>query len=220
MKQLFDLYCSKLDGLKSLHNTLGPSENYDGPFLMCEPPINFKELENRLLIIGQETNGWSGDLIVDSVDTIRKNMDLYRAFGYGEKYNSTFFQYARNIARSVSGQQIFMWTNLNKFGKASGAGRPCKNVIDNETSHFNILIDEIQIVDPTNIVFLTGPNYDDLIIDRIHGSKIEAVGGFTLREFARVFIPTIKAQAYRLYHPGYGNRISKRYLECIHHLTR
>jgi len=221
MNTLFDLYCSNLQGLKSFHSDLGTLENYDGPFLMCEPPSIYKNSNKRLLIIGQETNGWSGDLVVNSMDTIRRNVELYSEFNFGENYNSLFFQYARRIALKITGEDFFMWSNLNKFGKGTDSiGRPSQNVTSAETVHFNILVDEIRVVDPTCIVFLTGPKYDDLLVDRLRGARLEEIDGFGLRQFARVIAPGIELPIFRMYHPGYGNRISEKYAECINYISQ
>jgi hypothetical protein len=202
---LLELYRSHLDGLMAFGEEVG-DEDCDGPFLMAEPSLEFQEAEHRLLVVGQETNGWVGGFGGSSEADIDHCLDTFKKFNFGERYRNLFFPYARELASELTGGTHWMWSNLFKFGKASGKGAPSGKVNELELKHFNVLQEEIKIVNPTCVVFMTGPNYDHILEQRIPDSAFNEMGGFTLRQLARVSSDSLPEASYRIYHPGYGNR--------------
>lgn len=205
-----DVYCRRINNLLKLQACL-EKEDCDGPFLMSEPSDAFKNGKIRLLLIGQETNGWHGDLKIE-IDEI---LDLYTKFGFGKNYNKPFFQYARSIAKKITGTEEFMWTNIFKFGRATGKGTPNSKVNAIELEYFNIICEEIEYLKPDCIVFLTGPNYDRYISERINDANFNSVSNYILRHFAKITSNYLPHHTYRIYHPGYGNRIKSNYDQHI-----
>jgi hypothetical protein len=65
---------------------------------------------------------------------------------------------------------------------------------------------EIRILNPTHVVFFTGPNYDTVLRDEFPGLELRAVDGRPDREFAKAIHPTLPGYAVRTYHPGYLRR--------------
>ena len=65
---------------------------------------------------------------------------------------------------------------------------------------------ELNALQPTLIVFVTGPHYDAYLSDEFDGTSFEALGTYKPRVVAKVTSPALCAPAYRTYHPGYLNR--------------
>lgn len=212
---LLDLYASHAAGLRSINQELTDADNYDGPFLMDMPTEAFRCSTHRLLIIGQETNGWIGHRRINDEAGLRENMVLYRQFDFGRTYNTTWFRYARSIAGQVVGEATYMWTNIHKYGRASGSGTPSAVVRQAEVCHFNVLAEEIRLIDPTCVIFMSGPRYDTFIRDRLPDAELFPVDGFTYRQIARVSSASLPQVSYRIYHPGYGNRVKLLYDRTI-----
>jgi hypothetical protein len=202
---LFELYRSHSNGLTAFGEEVG-DEDYDGPFLMSEAFPNFLEREHRLLVVGQETNGWHGGFAGSSEAEIRQAGSKYAGFKFGEGYSNLFFPYARELASRLTGAEIWMWTNLFKFGKESGKGAPSDRVNELELKHFDVLRGEIGAIAPTCVVFMTGPNYDHFLRQRIPDVTFSEMEEFTLRQLAKLSSEFLPEASYRIYHPGYGNR--------------
>ncbi len=173
---------------------------------MAEPSADFRKREHRLLIVGQETNGWHGGFLGSEESEIRQSFSKYRDFNFGENYRNLFFPYARELASKLTGAEIWMWSNLLKFGKDSGKGAPSDRVNQLELKHFDVLRGEIRAIAPTCVVFMPGPNYDHFLRQRIPDVTFSEMQGFTMRQLAKLSSEFLPEASYRIYHPGYGNR--------------
>jgi hypothetical protein len=71
-----------------------------------------------------------------------------------------------------------------------------------ERECFPVIPEEIRIIKPNVIVFLTGPNYDNVIGDNFGKVSYSDVPSFTQQRLAKVSIPDVDF-AFRTYHPGY-----------------
>jgi hypothetical protein len=215
--KLLKLYESKINGLSSLNRELVDFGDYDGPFLMSPPCEDYRNSKKRLLVVGQETNGWVGERRANGLDDIHKNMQVYKDFDFGGARfkNSNFFRYMTYSAEQITDKNIFMWTNVLKFGKKSGRGTPSEKVIAAERKFFNVLIDEIKIIDPTCVLFVSGPNYDSRIQKMIPDAEFLEVEGFGIRQIAKIKSVHLPMVSYRIYHPGYGNRKKDLYKRTI-----
>lgn len=205
-KNLLELYRSRLDGLRAFASSMDENDDCDGPFVMAEPSSDFSRSRHRLLVVGQETNGWIGYVCGGSESDLDHNLDTYRQFNFGEKYSNIFFRYTNELAEDLVGSNLWMWSNLFKFGKASGKGAPSAKINELELEHFDVLREEIRLINPTCVVFMTGPNYDHFLCQRIPDATFSEMGDFNLRQMARVASSSLPQASYRIYHPGYGNR--------------
>lgn len=120
-------------------------------------------------------------------------------------------------------RSYFVWAEIRKFSYWKPVKKPIvykkpssrlnnkvQNLIDTK---FNILEDEIRIINPDIVLFLTGPNYDDYIRTQLDGVKFYELenSGYKKRQFARVEHPVLEGRkAFRVYHPGYLNRIKRK----------
>ena len=82
-----------------------------------------------------------------------------------------------------------------------------------------IILKEIEILKPQFIVFFTGPDeYDKVLDDVFSKPKRKSIGNFNERHLCEIEIPDIK-KAIRTYHPNYlfrtGNENVNKYYDCI-----
>jgi hypothetical protein len=98
----------------------------------------------------------------------------------------------------------YVWNNIVKIGKVreAGPGRPPKNIYDAERKFFHVIPDEVKILKPDIILFLTGPDYDDAIRDNFGETVYSPVPPYSERQLAKLSIPSI-GFAFRTYHPNY-----------------
>jgi hypothetical protein len=81
-------------------------------------------------------------------------------------------------------------------------GFPPDYIYEIERQYFHIIPEELKILDPNVVLFLTGPNYDSIIKDNFGELKYEALPNSTERQLSRVALPNVR-YAYRTYHPNY-----------------
>ena len=133
----------------------------------------------RIMIFGRETNNWNSpdiptyDFKISSSDDIANQVnaiqDIYNAYCYfddspksrftknGPKlFEKTF----RNILQKEE-NACFIWNNICKIGRGNaGTGRACGiapyKIHEAEMELFNVVPDEIDIIRPNILVFLTG----------------------------------------------------------------
>jgi hypothetical protein len=68
------------------------------------------------------------------------------------------------------------------------------------------LREEIRILKPTHVVFLTGPRYDIVLQNEFEGLELLAVDERPCRPFARALHKDLPGYAIRTYHPSYLRR--------------
>jgi hypothetical protein len=109
-KELLELYTKRHLDLKSILEKF-PEDDLAGPFLMSPNPDYYNQ-PNRLLIIGQQTNGWS-----NQIDNLKKQMQQYEDFNVGKEYHaSPFWNITRKVEMALDNKPYSCaWTNLNKF---------------------------------------------------------------------------------------------------------
>ncbi|MDD3771842.1 MAG: hypothetical protein PHC38_04205, partial [Weeksellaceae bacterium] len=90
-----------------------------------------------------------------------------------------------------------------------------------EKDSFNVIKAEIEILKPHLIIFLTGPNYDGIINDRLSIVKYKKIDGFNERQLAGIEMDSVKC-ALRTYHPNYLWRhgINTYYEAMIDHINK
>lgn len=166
------LYESRWD--KLIHNGKGKGAAHP---LLIKVADEYDSSDYKIMIFGQETYGWHGDLGDGNID-IEGLMKDYKGFFYGEnagrerlkKKNKRAFFNRRNFKFfqeeiKVDGKKIaFIWNNLAKIGnsqnsKHKGKGRQTKQIKDIEKEYFNLLDDELNILDPDIVIFRTGNRY-------------------------------------------------------------
>ena len=208
-EQLNDLYRNNLGNLMEMYSVLDGQKifHYVGPLLIYCWEERYLSSKYRLMIIGQETNGWYDSYVINS-ETLWEDIAKYKSFRLGEfKQNSPFWRYAHEFNKRVNGVDDlnFIWCNINKFG-VDGRGRASPLVTNSENCYFNLLSEELAILRPEVCLFLTGPNYDDDIRHKLCDVQFEEFKDFDIRKVAKLKSSFLPSKSYRTYHPGYGNR--------------
>jgi hypothetical protein len=138
-------------------------------------------------------------------------MCKYKDFALGAEYvKSPYWKYVHEInAHFNQGKKKnFLAANVSKF---CAGGAPLDWETHKESvSHFDCLREEIKILNPDVIIFLSGPNYDDKIKIQFNEELeftplFEEIG---VRELARIKSAGLPVRTYRTYHPGYLQRSS------------
>jgi len=197
------------------------------PPLLMKLPENWFEYGKRILVVGQETQGWKKeDLNINSFsdfrkmpDSIAKLQDAYVHFRFAKskanRRNSPFWRAFREIRErcdSNSCSEEFetnvLWTNLYKCDNdkkswySKNSARARQSV---EKALQGVLLKEIDVLKPTGIIFFTGPRYDDYLNRSLNGNvSISPMDDrFPPRQLAKLCVNGLSILAFRTYHPNY-----------------
>lgn len=166
----------------------------------------YETAKRRLLIVGQETHSWYG-MIEDLKGTpnpVETMQLIYQKFDLGRSYHRSLFcrlthQIQQQLAPSVP-PDGFMWSNL--FPCDEKKTTPTREVADTLRG-FRVLPNEIAILCPHVVIFLTGPNYDYTIKDLFPSCKFDQlVSEISNRELARIGHKDLPPLTFRTYHPS------------------
>lgn len=194
--QFLELYQRHHSAFKSVLEQ-HPGEDMAGPHLIS-PNALYEKQPYRLLIIGQETGGWSYH-----VEDLERQMKEYEMFNLGEHYYpSPFWNITRKVERILGNEPYSCaWANVSKFdhnnGRASGKVEASIASLD------WLLREEIAILQPAVCLFYTGPAFDHRVRGIFPGVEYEEVAGQASRQMARLRHPDLPHHSYRSYHPNY-----------------
>jgi len=190
------------------------------PLLMNMPAEDaWQNNRRRILFVGQESlNCWGEDVynkLFDTADTpqfIDALMGKYKDFNFSagnHRYaNSPFWRTFRQLGDPAKGE--ILWSNIFKFDYKGGAVLRRKDdpapTSEIYRAQNTLLSEEIRLLQPTAIIFFTGPFYDEAIISEFPDVKIEAFGPEKVRAFAKLSSAQLTMPAFRLYHPNYLSR--------------
>lgn len=188
--------------------------------LLVELPPAYAQGQHRLMVVGQETNGWRGHLWKrlqaapgEVVDPIAELLGSYRGFERGRHYRSTpFWRCAHQIQRLLNPTADlygFLWSNLLKVDQ--GKNRPSR-AVEGAILRHRLLPTEVELAAPSVVVFFTGPEYDEVLRKTFPGAALELVPHEKPRLLARVRHEALPQHSYRTYHPGYLVRARKRHV--------
>lgn len=172
--------------------------------LLVEAPAEYAQSKTRLMVVGQQTFGYEGDLGAGlGEDPVAHLLGVYREFDLGGGHRSSPFWQAAHALHDLLNPQGpmggFLWSNLIKVDQ--GNYRPEPDVEVASRRLFNVLPGEVAILQPDVIVFFTGPGYDGALCRVFNGAKLEACGGHEVEDLARVEHPGLPVRTYRTHHP-------------------
>jgi len=149
MNTLRDLYQTHLNRIADFVQSF-PDEGLQGPLLM-DPAAYFRQ-QTKLLVIGQETGGW-----LDDYNDIDAQLDLYRKFNLGDKWQGPFWNITRKVESALGIERCSCaWTNLNRFDHD---GEPPTGAVLEAMPALDFLVrEEIQILRPTFVYFIPTAN--------------------------------------------------------------
>lgn len=208
--KLKELYVSKMEDLKSplleYNSSHSDSEKATNP-LLIKVNEGWENADFKIMIIGQETNGWCHECgeNQDFTPNIEKSLEVYEKFYLKQNgYRSPFWNEFRRIKRSLSSDKKieFCWNNVIKIGRVGIGNSPKINEIKEE--YFNVLLKEIEILKPNIIILFTGPNYDNHVEKYIGKNKIIPISNFTINELSNVEFENLNLiLCLKTYHPNY-----------------
>jgi hypothetical protein len=195
------------------------------PFLVkCLP--SYRKANKKVLFVGQETIGWDsfretlntfkcGNGEEDREEIIQYLQWMYEDLRYHRKWDYTpFWKGMRRLYRSIAiddGDDGFLHTELVRFDL--NQKRPPEHVENLLQKEYNVLPMEIRALNPDVVIFLTGPDYDDRLIETFINAyatgnqlEFESIDGFKKNELTRLSHPALPFHTYRTYHPGYSLR--------------
>jgi hypothetical protein len=172
--------------------------NMEGPFLIAPSDLYWAS-EVKVAFVGQETHGWP------SVEDNRMQMQEYLDFNLGEKYYaSPFWSVIRKLELSLTDSNYSSaWLNLNRFDQAGGVPSGENKEVLSKLDY--LLIEELKIISPDIVIFLTGPSYDSRLFKLLPGS-MQVVGDLNERQLCRLNSDVLPANLFRTYHPNYLRR--------------
>ena len=219
-QKLLKLFESKWEAVNKVYDALQEEEEWAVLHLVCVPP-NYEKMKYKILIVGQENNGYG-------YETEPKKSMLFTLDFQSNRYydNAPFFSFPYSFCASIndcdnekySKKSYLAWVNLKEFSFETSSKKPlnekAQNIIDNE---YNILEEEIKIINPDIVLFLTGPYYDYYIEKQLKGVEFKTVENYGIRQFARVEHEALPKNSFRIYHPVYLRRrgLENNYLEKL-----
>ncbi|TXJ31488.1 hypothetical protein EPJ69_07585 [Brachyspira aalborgi] len=219
-QKLLKLFESKWEAVNKVYDALQEEEEWAVLHLACVPP-NYEKMKYKILIVGQENNGYGYET------EPKKSMLFTLDFQNGRYYdNAPFFSFPYSFCASIndcdnekySKKSYLAWVNLKEFSFETSSKKPlnekAQNIIDNE---YNILEEEIKIINPDIVLFLTGPYYDYYIEKQLKGVEFKTIENYGIRQFARVEHKSLPKNSFRIYHPVYLRRrgLENNYLEKL-----
>lgn len=205
-------YESLAEELNSANEELEEENNYEergtNPLLLMVDE-NFVNADLKIMFFGQETNFWLAERNDGAfLGEIQPVIDLYKGFyleGYCYKYGGQFWngisKFKKLINAKIPDKRIgFIWNNVVKIGKCD-KGFP-HEINDIAIKHFNVIFEEIKIVQPDIMVFMSGPNYDHEIKKILGEYKTTQIGSFSKRQLCKMEFENLPTSI-RTYHPNY-----------------
>jgi len=181
-------------------------------------PNEFEKSNIKVMIFGQENNGWEGTFN----GNLEHSLDTYSNFYGGGYYNyrgqfNNHFNLLVNLLKKHFGNKSIglFWSNVIKVGKSDAKNKPPEYILNATINEFNVLEGEIEIIKPDIILFLSGPDYDNHIRSQINGLKIKNYKDYNPRQVVKFEIPNVK-YAFRTYHPNKMNFLGKKYYNKIY----
>ena len=174
------------------------SDGMHGPFLVA-PNEEYWSSKIKVAFVGQETRGWASALDIQS------QMDDYSEFALGKNYYaSPFWNVIRKFEKALTGtSHSSAWLNLNRYDQEKKRPTESNRLVLAELDF--LLLEELKILAPDMVIFLTGPSYD-LRINRLLQATQLPIKGFSPRQLCRVDSSVLKSRLVRTYHPNYLRR--------------
>lgn len=168
-----------------------------GPILIS-PPQKYIQQKKKLLIIGSDSSGWS-EILPD----IQSGIEQYKAHKLGRgKKNSPFWELTRKMEKAFGvPKYASIWVNMNKFDISNALSYTL--FIPEMTECDYLLLEEIKILEPDMVIFLTNYINDFRICNAFEGVQFNEELGFKINDLAKLDHVCLPEETYRTYHPNY-----------------
>ncbi len=165
-KQLEEIYSKYWAGFIENGSTI-TSVIPTNPLLLKVDEEEFEKSDIKVMIFGQETWGWH-----EFSTPIEEGMNKYESFFIKENFykrhkKSAFWKafkfFKSNLKRHFDDKSVtFVWNNISKIGKNNGKTGVTKEIRELEQNYFNVIKEELEILKPDIVIFLTGNRNKDL----------------------------------------------------------
>ncbi len=203
-EDLMDLYRNSQQSFQQVQKSF-PHDDLAGPFLMS-PSMQYQMQKNPLLVVGQETNGWTYH-----ADDLEKQMRTYEEFNVGYAQSSSAFWKLVRKLEEVTGNASHScaWANMSKFDlygrRAYGKYEKAIASLD------SLIVDEIKIAAPKICLFFTGPYFDGRLMSIYGNVEFIEIEGWSPKQFCQLRHSLLPELTFRSYHP---KSLRLRNLEC------
>jgi hypothetical protein len=104
-----------------------------------------------------------------------------------------------------------MWSNLFRVDYSDGSVlKADSSTLEKiRATQRGLLRDELSIMRPGSVVFLSGPNYDFELKAEFEGVEFHPIDGLPARQIARLNHSRLPTKSFRTYHPSYLSRSHK-----------
>lgn len=190
--------------------------------------------EERVLVVGQETLEWEfkksgtydwlcNDIInwsdfISYSESVEAMTYAYKDFCFSEhhpiNHRAPFFRAYRQIRESVGDnpdgiETSVLWTNI--FKMSLDGGSVVRNGTQDEICEIreasrNVLYSELEALQPTAVIFFTGPLYDDSLISLFPEVEFSPFCAYEKRNAATLSHKNLPTKSWRTCHPGYLQR--------------
>jgi len=198
------------------------------PLLIKINETNYRNADLKIMVFGQETNGWETKVsdieipLQESIyhvdETVETFINAYDHFFNRRDLKSPFWNAFKNIRKLTRDMKCeIVWNNVYKIGnRGRNLNRPHEKIRQIENDYFDVIQEEISILKPDVILFLTGPNYEARVDKKFGIIGYQSISNNETNKLARISIAT-EILAYRTYHPNYLqlHNLLKDYLKLI-----
>lgn len=196
--------------IKKMSHLSADCETLANP-LLIDVPKSYFDADCKVMIFGQETNGWEGAFPHKKgvAHILKTYSDFYNSdhcYSYGGQFWNGVSKFRDAMAEKLrpSGKTLsIVWNNLIKIGKAEGKGAPSEDALLWGDKWFDVISHEMEVLKPNIVVFFTGPNYDKYISRIFNGATFECIADRNERQLARVKSSMLPVDSIRTYHPNY-----------------
>lgn len=189
-------------------------EKISSPLLIKIREEKYKKSDKKVMIVGQETFGWQKEFGSKPIEDLMAEYDSYlnnnirgrdkRAFW------KAFHDFEKKLKTHYKGEQLyFFWDNIVKVGRANSKGMT-KGIRDFEREYFSVFSQEVEILKPDIVIFLTGPDRDNDIKYNFNNITFDKLGYPSIvkdkRNYktpSKIVSDKLPKKTIRLYHPNY-----------------
>jgi len=178
------------------------------PLLIYLDEVKYKSSDIKIMIFGQETNDWGGNFTGNPNDALNTYNDFFNSnacYGYAGHFWNGFNRFLILLNQKFPKKTVAsVWNNVIKVGNSGrNKNHPPQYIYDIERVYFNVVNNEIAILQPDIILFLSGPDYDTEIRNSLPGVSFCALSNsFNERAIAKLKYKNF-TNVYRTYHPNY-----------------
>ncbi len=187
--------------------------------LLLSVDNEFVNSDIKIMFIGQETNGWYES--ISSIEELTKAYDDFYWSNRCYKRGGQFWNGVKLLKTLVQDKYpnkniSAIWNNVLKIGKAKGKNKPPQYIRSIEHDYFKVIQEELKIIKPNVIIFLSGPYYDNIISEHFQVDKYAIDESVSVRKLARLEIKGYK-NCFRTYHPNnlYRSKNINQYFDAI-----